>query len=134
MCDPILVTLLKMRPHDSQSSRENAILSSGTSPLASNNEVPPPPPHGVFYLFRHDCCCRLALSTAHRSRELYRHKASLDTRSWEKVRNVERVKKWRSLQQIRKSSGLKPGIIATRICSDAARKGHLYLQSWNSSM
>ena len=42
MCDPILVTLLKMRPHYSQSSRENATPSSGTSPLASYKEVPPP--------------------------------------------------------------------------------------------
>ena len=30
-CDPILVTLLKMRPHYSQSSRENATPSSSTS-------------------------------------------------------------------------------------------------------
>ena len=43
MCDPILVTLLKMRPHYSQSSRENATPSSGTSPLASYKEVPLPP-------------------------------------------------------------------------------------------
>ena len=42
MCDPILVTLLKMRPHYSQSSRENVTPSSGTSPLASYKEVPPP--------------------------------------------------------------------------------------------
>ena len=42
MCDPILVTLLKMRPHYSQSSRENATPSSGTSPLASYKEVPSP--------------------------------------------------------------------------------------------
>ena len=41
MCDPILVTLLKMRPHYSQSSRENATPSSGTSPLASYKEVHP---------------------------------------------------------------------------------------------
>ena len=41
MCEPILVTLLKMRPHYSQSSRENATPSSGTSPLASYKEVPP---------------------------------------------------------------------------------------------
>ena len=41
MCDPILVTLLKMRPHDSQSSRENATPSSSTSPLASYKEVAP---------------------------------------------------------------------------------------------
>ena len=40
MCDPILVTLLKMRPHYSQSSRENATPSSGTSPVASYKEVP----------------------------------------------------------------------------------------------
>ena len=44
MCDPILVTLLKMRPHSSQSSRENVTPSSGTSPLASYKEVTPPPP------------------------------------------------------------------------------------------
>ena len=31
MCDPILVTLLKMQPHYSQSSCENATLSSSTS-------------------------------------------------------------------------------------------------------
>ena len=33
-----------MRPHYSQSSRENATPSSGTSSLASYQEVPPPPP------------------------------------------------------------------------------------------
>ena len=42
MCDPILVPLLKMRPHYSQFSRENATPSSGTFPLASYKEVPPP--------------------------------------------------------------------------------------------
>ena len=41
MCYPILVTLLKMQPHYSQPSRENATPSSGTSPLASYKEVPP---------------------------------------------------------------------------------------------
>ena len=41
MCDPILVTLLKMQPHYSHSSRKNATPSSGTSPLASYEEVPP---------------------------------------------------------------------------------------------
>ena len=48
MYHPILQTLLKMRPHDSQSSRENANPSSGTSPVASYKEVPlpPPPPPG----------------------------------------------------------------------------------------
>ena len=45
MCDPILVTLLKMRPHYGQSSRENATPSSGTSPLASYKEVNSPLPH-----------------------------------------------------------------------------------------
>ena len=47
MCDPILVTLLKMQPYSSQSSRENATPSSGTSPLASYKEVPPPPPEQI---------------------------------------------------------------------------------------
>ena len=41
--DLILVTLLKMRPHYSQSSRENATTSSGTSSLASYKKVPRPP-------------------------------------------------------------------------------------------
>ena len=38
----ILVTVLKMRPHSSQSSGENAAPSGGTSPLPSYKEVPPP--------------------------------------------------------------------------------------------
>ena len=42
MCNPILITLLKMGPHDSQSSRENVIPSSGTSPT----KYPPSPPLG----------------------------------------------------------------------------------------
>ena len=41
MCDPILVTQLKMRSHYSQNSRENATPSSVTFPLASYKEVPP---------------------------------------------------------------------------------------------
>ena len=44
MCDPILITLLKMRHHYSQSSRDKATASNGTSPLASYKEVFPPPP------------------------------------------------------------------------------------------
>ena len=44
MCDPILVTLLKMRLHYSQFGRENTTPSSGTSPLASYKEVPLPLP------------------------------------------------------------------------------------------
>ena len=44
MCDPILVTLLKMRPHYSQSSCENATPSSSTSPWATYKEVPTLPP------------------------------------------------------------------------------------------
>ena len=43
MCDPILVTPLKMRPRYSQSRRENATPFSGASPgLASYKEVLPP--------------------------------------------------------------------------------------------
>ena len=41
ICHLIVVTLLKMRPHNSQSGRENATPSSGTSPLASYKEVSP---------------------------------------------------------------------------------------------
>ena len=50
MCDPILVILLKMRPHDSQSSRENETTSSGSSLLASYYEDPPPPPRASIVL------------------------------------------------------------------------------------
>ena len=62
MCDPILdlVTLLKMRPHYSQSSRENATPSSGTSQLGSYKEAHhhPPPLRGggaIFRLGKHEC-------------------------------------------------------------------------------
>ena len=41
MCDPILKTLMKMKPHHSQSRCENATLSGGTSPLGYYWEVPP---------------------------------------------------------------------------------------------
>ena len=49
-CATPLVTLLKMRPHYSQSSRENVTPSGGTSPLASYKEVTPQPPGGVHRL------------------------------------------------------------------------------------
>ena len=42
MWDPIPVTPLKIRPHYSQFSRENATPSSGTSPAASYKDPPPP--------------------------------------------------------------------------------------------
>ena len=42
MCDPILVTQFKMRPHDSEFSRENATPSSATSPLAHIRKYSPP--------------------------------------------------------------------------------------------
>ena len=48
MYDPILVTLIKMQPHYSQSSRENATPSSDTSPLAFYLDIFPPPPGGVY--------------------------------------------------------------------------------------
>ena len=49
MCDPILVILLKMQLHYSQSSRENATPSSGTFPLAySHKKVPTLPPRQAF--------------------------------------------------------------------------------------
>ena len=40
MCDPILVTVLKMQPHYSQYSSENETPSSGTSPLPSKGSTP----------------------------------------------------------------------------------------------
>ena len=55
ICDPILVTLSKMRPHYwliidySHSSRENSIPSSGTSPLGSCKGVPPPRDTDLVY-------------------------------------------------------------------------------------
>ena len=50
MCDTILETLSKMRPHYSQPSRENVTPSSGTSPLTSYEEVPLPPGEGLMVL------------------------------------------------------------------------------------
>ena len=50
MCDPILVTLLKMRPHYGRYSRENATPSSGISPLTSYKEAPHP--SGIIDLSR----------------------------------------------------------------------------------
>ena len=47
----VRVTLLKMRPHYSQSSCENATSPGGTSQLASYKEVPPPPPSPGAYDF-----------------------------------------------------------------------------------
>ena len=55
MCDPMLVTLSKMRPHYSQTSREKATPSSGTSPLTSYEKVLPPPTPGCLGAFG----CRL---------------------------------------------------------------------------
>ena len=40
---------LKMQPHDSQSSHENATPSSGTSPLVSHKKEPHSPPPGTSY-------------------------------------------------------------------------------------
>ena len=51
MCDPILVTPLKMQPHYSQSSHENVTPYSDTSPLASHKEVPPPPHRAIAIHF-----------------------------------------------------------------------------------
>ena len=50
MCDPILVTLLKMQPHYSQSSRENATPSSFTSLLASYKELSAPQNYYLFWI------------------------------------------------------------------------------------
>ena len=41
MCEPVVVTLLKMQPYYSQPSQENATAPSSTSPKASYKEVPP---------------------------------------------------------------------------------------------
>ena len=55
MWDPILVIVLKMRPHYSHYRRENATPSSGTSSLASYKEVPPPLPREASLISRrHD--------------------------------------------------------------------------------
>ena len=60
MCNPILVTLLKLQPHYSQTSHENATPTSGTSPLASYKEVPPPPPgNNRPFASRHACATKL---------------------------------------------------------------------------
>ena len=50
MCDPILETLLKIRPHYSQLSRENVTPSSGTPPLTFYKEVALAPGKGGWFL------------------------------------------------------------------------------------
>ena len=45
-CRVCAADLSQLLPHYSQSSRENATPSSGTSLLASYKDVPPPPPSG----------------------------------------------------------------------------------------
>ena len=50
-CDPILVTLLKMQRHYSQSSRENSTPFSGTSQLASYKKVSALPPNRAYSFF-----------------------------------------------------------------------------------
>ena len=56
-----------MRPHYSQSCRENETPSSGTSPLASYKEVPPPPRWGGFQMqicsVLLKCCVHLRTSS-----------------------------------------------------------------------
>ena len=51
MCDPILVTLLKVRPRYSHSSHENATPSSATSLSASYEKVLPPPADWVLTIY-----------------------------------------------------------------------------------
>ena len=60
-----LTTLLKMRPHSSLSSRENATPVSGTSPLASCKGVFPPPPsplrvYNLYFLWIFSSCALFA--------------------------------------------------------------------------
>ena len=47
MCDPIPAIMLKMRPHGSQSNRENAAHSHWPPP----NEEEPPPPQQVLCIY-----------------------------------------------------------------------------------
>ena len=61
MYDPILVSPLKMRPHDSQSRRENLTPSSGTSPLASHKETPPSGAIQTPLIDRHMTMCQVAV-------------------------------------------------------------------------
>ena len=69
MCYPILVTLLKMQPHYSQSSHKNATPSSGTSPLASYKELTPPPRPLVRHADQESGSSHLCHSSSHRSKK-----------------------------------------------------------------
>ena len=70
MCDPILVTLLKMRSYYSQSSHENATPSSGTSPSASYEKVLPPRGMGAHHLHKFTTRVEI-LSILHKTRLNY---------------------------------------------------------------
>ena len=56
MCDPILVTLLKMRTHQSQSSRENATTSK-YSPAPPRGQITPDNDVYITSSFEHCQCC-----------------------------------------------------------------------------
>ena len=75
-----------MRPHYSQSSRENATPSSGTSPLATYKEVPPPPPPEYSRLSSHlsvkqGLSCKIS-SAAKSGKERGRKQATPNTRNF----------------------------------------------------
>ena len=72
MCDPILVNLLKMQPHYSQSSRDYTTPSRGTSPLASYKELPPRGVillNKVYFRSRNTVSCTVTLSVGRDSAE-----------------------------------------------------------------
>ena len=109
MCDPILVTLLKMQPHYSQSSRENATPSSGTSPVASYKEVPLPgffPSHAMEKALgtRLIVCCLEVLPLRPFTFSVYCRMRSLILGLSFGQSEKKKEKKWRSL----KLGGLAP--------------------------
>ena len=77
-----LVTLLKMRPHCSQSSRENTTPSSDTSPLASYKEVCPPSKGSRFQesLFWTSCFC-FPTKMLHLNAPLFSQKCSVSPKN-----------------------------------------------------
>ena len=55
MCDPILVTLLKIQPHYGKFSRENATPAAHPHYSITCKDPPPPPSAGWYKIINHDC-------------------------------------------------------------------------------
>ena len=104
ICDPILVTLLKMQAQSSQSSRENATPPSGTSPLASYKEVPPPLPSREL---RHKIGIQRTSASNKYRRQLRRRRSQAQEERVAPVTKRHCIYRWKIASNLRHSEPLR---------------------------